>query len=73
MIAPAGSTSRATRRPGAILRLEVADAIQHERRRAIRGLLVTPLVTPDGPDAALFALVRRHAPYLEEWFAHHAG
>lgn len=74
MIAPTTSSSRAAaRRPGAILRLEVADAIQHERRRAIRGLLVTPLVTPDGPDAPLFALARRHAAYLEEWFAHHAG
>ncbi len=62
-----------TRRPGAVLRLEVADAMQHERRRAIRGLLVTPLVTPDGAGAALFALARRHATYLEEWFAHHAG
>jgi len=30
-------------------------------------------VTPDGPDAPLFALARRHAAYLEEWFAHHAG
>jgi uncharacterized protein (TIGR02678 family) len=72
MIAPTPSRPT-TRRPGAILRLEVADALQHERRRAVRGLLLTPLVTPDGPDAALFSLVRRHAGFLEEWFAHHAG
>lgn len=72
MITPASSRS-ATRRPGTILRVEVTDALQHERRRAVRGLLLTPLVTPDGPDAALFSLVRRHAGYLEEWFAHHAG
>jgi len=73
MIAPAGSSRSTTRRPGAILRVEVADALQHERQRAIRGLLQTPLVTPDGRDAALFALARRHATFLEEWFAHHAG
>jgi uncharacterized protein (TIGR02678 family) len=78
MIAAAASASiprsaPTIRRPGAILRLEVDDALQHERRRALRGLLLTPLVTPDGPEAALFALVRRHAPFLEEWFAHHAG
>lgn len=74
MIAPAAPRSTPTfRRPGAILRVEVDDALQHERRRAIRGLLLTPLVTPDRADAALFALVRRHAAYLEEWFAHHAG
>lgn len=75
MIAPAALPRHAPaiRRPGAILRVEVDDALQHERRRAIRGLLLTPLVTPEGPDAALFALVRRHAAFLEEWFAHHAG
>lgn len=74
MISPTPSTSRAAmRRPGAILRVEVDDALQHERRRAIRGLLLTPLVTPEGRAAALFALVRRHATFLEEWFAHHAG
>ena len=73
MTAPTHSSRATTRRPGAILRLEVADAIQHERRRAIRGLLLRPLVTPDGPDAPLFALSRRHAAFLEEWFAHHAG
>lgn len=72
MMTPASSRS-GTRRPGTILRIEVTDALQHERRRAVRGLLLTPLVTPDGPDAALFSLVRRHAGYLEEWFAHHAG
>jgi uncharacterized protein (TIGR02678 family) len=72
MITPTLSRT-ATRRPGTILRIEVTDALQHERRRAVRGLLLTPLVTPDGPDAALFSLVRRHAGFLEEWFAHHAG
>jgi uncharacterized protein (TIGR02678 family) len=72
MIMPA-TYRPANRRPGAILRIEVTDALQHERRRAVRGLLLTPLVTPDGPDAALFSLVRRHAGFLEEWFAHHAG
>jgi uncharacterized protein (TIGR02678 family) len=73
MIVSSLSRSATARRPGAILRLEVADALQYERRRAVRGLLLTPLVTPDGPDATLFSLVRRHAAFLEEWFAHHAG
>jgi uncharacterized protein (TIGR02678 family) len=73
MIVPVPSRPATARRPGAILRLEVADALQHERQRAVRGLLVTPLVTPDGADAPLFSLVRRHAAFLEEWFAHHAG
>lgn len=75
MIAPPATPrpASAIRRPGAILRLEVDDALLHERRRALRGLLLTPLVTPDGPDAALFALARRHSAFLEEWFAHHAG
>jgi uncharacterized protein (TIGR02678 family) len=75
MIAPASPPrpTPAIRRPGAILRVEVAESLEDERRRAIRGLLVAPLVTPDGPDAALFSLVRRHAAFLKEWFAHHAG
>lgn len=72
MIRPAPSRP-AARRPGTILRIEVTDALQNERRRAVRGLLLTPLVTSDGPDGALFSLVRRHAAFLEEWFAHHAG
>jgi uncharacterized protein (TIGR02678 family) len=69
---PAPSRASA-RRPGPILGIEVTDALQQERRRAVRGLLLTPLVTPDGAEAALFSLVRRHAGFLEEWFAHHAG
>lgn len=61
------------RRPAAILREEVEDATQAERTRALRLLLARPLLTPDGDSKAAFALVRRHAPYLREWCAHHAG
>lgn len=61
------------RRPAAILREEVEDAIHAERTRALRALLARPLLTPEGNCKAAFALVRRHAPYLLEWCAHYAG
>ncbi|QFG26270.1 TIGR02678 family protein [Actinomadura sp. WMMB 499] len=41
-----------------------------ERRRAVRALLRGPLLTPR--DAA-YAIVRRHAGYLTQWFAREAG
>lgn len=61
------------RRPAAILREEVEDATQAERTRALRALLARSVLTPEGSSKAAFALVRRHAPYLREWCAHHAG
>jgi uncharacterized protein (TIGR02678 family) len=44
-----------------------------ERRRALRALLRNPLLTPDGADPDGFALVRRHARELRDWFARHPG
>jgi uncharacterized protein (TIGR02678 family) len=44
-----------------------------ERARALRALLRHPLLTPAGPDAAAFALVRQHADWLRAWFTDHAG
>lgn len=44
-----------------------------ERRRAVRALLNTPVLAAAGPDPAAFGLVRRHAPWLREWFARHPG
>ncbi|MFC5747697.1 TIGR02678 family protein [Actinomadura rugatobispora] len=41
-----------------------------ERRRAVRALLRTPLLTPR--DAG-YALVRKHAGHLAQWFAREAG
>lgn len=61
------------RRPAAILREQVEDATQTERTRAVRALLSRPLLTPDDASRTAFALVRRHAAYLREWCAHHAG
>jgi uncharacterized protein (TIGR02678 family) len=44
-----------------------------ERRRSIRALLRHPLLTPEGPDVQAFALARRHAAWLGDWFAAQAG
>lgn len=44
-----------------------------ERRRCIRALLRHPLLTPDGPNRPAFALARRHAAWLADWFAGQAG
>ena len=45
---------------------------QHERRRAVRALLASPLLHADH-DLEAFRLVRRHADWLRRWFAHEAG
>jgi uncharacterized protein (TIGR02678 family) len=44
-----------------------------ERRKAVRALLRNPLLTPRGRQAAEYALVRRHAGHLAEWFARETG
>ncbi|TDD95117.1 TIGR02678 family protein [Actinomadura rubrisoli] len=41
-----------------------------ERRRAVRALLRTPLLTPRDAE---YALVRKHAGHLAQWFAREAG
>lgn len=46
---------------------------EDERRRSIRALLRHPLLTPEGPDVQAFALARRHAAWLGDWFASQAG
>jgi uncharacterized protein (TIGR02678 family) len=61
------------RRPAPLLREQVETAARDERRRALLALLRRPLLTADDPDAADFALVRRHQAWLVEWLAHHAG
>lgn len=48
-------------------------ATLHERRRALRTLLQNPLLTAEGPQADVLALVRRHADWLREWLARNAG
>ncbi|MEX2503917.1 MAG: TIGR02678 family protein [Egicoccus sp.] len=44
----------------------------HERRRAVRALLTSPLLHADR-DLESFRLVRRHADELKRWFAREAG
>ena len=52
----------------------LADVLAHqiadERERAVRALLMRPLLVEGNAD---LALVRRHAEYLREWFAREAG
>lgn len=43
---------------------------REEFRAAVRGLLMTPLMSPTHDD---FATVRRHADALQEWFARETG
>ena len=63
---------RAPRRP-AVLQGELDRATLHERRRALRALLMHPLLTAEGPQSDALALVRRHADWLREWLARNVG
>jgi uncharacterized protein (TIGR02678 family) len=47
--------------------------VAEERRQAVRLLLNFPFASDQGPDPETFALVRRHQPWLEAWFADHLG
>ena len=47
------------------------QATEQERQRALRTLLQRPLLTAEGPYAAEFGLVRRHAAWLRDWLAQH--
>lgn len=60
-----------SQQPALATRLDETTAL--ERQRAVCALLQYPLLTADGPLAAEFGLVRRHAGWLREWFAQHAG
>lgn len=44
-----------------------------ERQRAVRAMLRHPLLTPHGPDAGAFTVIRRHATWLADWFARETG
>ncbi len=44
-----------------------------ERQRALRSLLVRPLLTASGPYAEEAALIRRHAGWLREWLTRYPG
>ena len=59
-------------RRGSLLARRVDAAEADGRRRALRTLLMNPLITAAG-DRERLALVRRHAEWLEEWFVHYAN
>lgn len=44
-----------------------------ERRRALRALLRSPLLSARGGQVEELVLVRRHAAWLRDWFARHPG
>jgi uncharacterized protein (TIGR02678 family) len=56
-------------RPSA-LRRQLDEAELHERRHAVRALLVRPFLP--AADTA-FGHIRRHATWLRDWFAHETG
>jgi uncharacterized protein (TIGR02678 family) len=59
--------------PAVTLRDAIDEVTADELQHAARALLRRPLLTADGPHAAAFALVRRRATALREWFADEAG
>lgn len=53
--------------------LPVDDLTLAERRKAVRALLMRPILRAAGGDAEDLALVRKHAPWLREWFGKNLG
>lgn len=58
---------------GSPLKQELDGAVLHERRRAMRALLMRPLLTAADDDAEVFGLVRRHAAWLSDWLDRNPG
>lgn len=54
------------------VRERIDQQTDHQRRQAVRALLMSPLLHADR-DLERFRLVRRHADWLRRWFAHEAG
>lgn len=52
---------------------QLGRQLEEERQRALRALLLHPMLSAGGPLAAEFALVRRHADFLRTWLFRHAG
>jgi len=52
---------------------QFARQLDEERQRALRALLMYPMLCAGGPHAAELALVRRHAEYLRGWLQRHVG
>ena len=51
----------------------LAEIRESEQRRAVRALLLQPLITAAGRQREDFLLVRKHAAELVSWFDQHAG
>lgn len=45
-----------------------AELVESERRRALRALLRSPLLTSAGEGSEEYILVRRHSDWLKDWF-----
>ncbi|MCK8501806.1 TIGR02678 family protein [Myxococcus fulvus] len=52
---------------------QLARQVDEERRRALRALLMHPLLCAGGPWATELQLVRMHAEHLRVWLQRHAG
>lgn len=68
--APEGANLSTPPGPVAELRAQLEATEREEFRRALRALLMRPLLTPED---AVFPLVRRQAAALRDWFAREAG
>src|SRR5215467_14091288 len=51
-----------------MLMTATAELVELERRRAMRALLRTPLLTSTGEGSEEYLLVRRHSDWLKDWF-----
>jgi len=60
-------------RPADVLTDALSANQAEERRKALRALLSSPLLTAHGSAAAAFRLTRRHQTWLREWFARETG
>lgn len=55
------------------LGVQLSEAAEYDRRRALRTLLQQPLLSADGPHAVEFGLVRQHAEWLRDWLMQNTG
>lgn len=60
-------------RPAASSATTLATDLSVERRRAVRVLLASPLLVAEHAEPEAFAAVRRHLPWLREWFLEKTG
>jgi uncharacterized protein (TIGR02678 family) len=51
-----------------MLMTATAELVELERRRALRALLRSPLLTSSGEESEEYSLVRRHSDWLKDWF-----